>query len=192
MVDETKFKISKIDAARTQLGTAIELWFQDKDPASIHTLAAASYQIVHDIKVKRGIGRGLLYDSRMVRDEYRRDWIAAMKKHQNFFKHADRDPDPEGTIELASFGNLVFTMMAATGLRWLGVTDSYHVGALTLWLTLHESQFITPDYMEQFIKGAQRIGIDELEDVREIPKAEFFSHYVSTSLANAQRLRNAR
>ena|ERR1700733_9840765 len=176
MADETKLQISKIEAARRQLDTAIEMWFCDKDPVSVHTVAAAAYQIVHDVKVRRGIDHGLLYDSKMVKDEYRGQWINAMKKAQNFFKHADRDP--EGILEFSPFGNLVFILLAAAGLRLLKVDGSHEVGALFLWLTLHEPGMISKEYIEMF---HQRTGIDDFEDVKAIPKAVFFEQYLEAS-----------
>ena len=50
MTEFEKISISKLDAACRQLDCAIELWFADGDPVSIHTLACASHQIIHDIK----------------------------------------------------------------------------------------------------------------------------------------------
>lgn len=47
--------VKKLEAKR-QLHTAITLWFADKDQVSVHTLACAAYQIVHDInRNKKGI-----------------------------------------------------------------------------------------------------------------------------------------
>ena len=90
LVRDEKQQISKIEAARRQLDCAIELWFCDKDEVSIHTLAAAAYQIIHDLKMKRGELRDLLYDSDMIKDKYRNQPIKVIKRPQNFFKHADR------------------------------------------------------------------------------------------------------
>src|SRR5271165_3353782 len=45
--------ITKFEAARRQLGTAIVLWFSDDDPVSIHTLACAAYEIIHKLTKKR-------------------------------------------------------------------------------------------------------------------------------------------
>jgi hypothetical protein len=47
-------KISKLDAARRQLDTAIELWFHDGDPISIHTLTSAAFEIIQDLNKKHG------------------------------------------------------------------------------------------------------------------------------------------
>ena len=46
--------ISMLDAARRQLDTAIELWFRDSDPVSIHTLISVAYEILHDVNRARG------------------------------------------------------------------------------------------------------------------------------------------
>ena len=83
------FEITKIDAARRQLRTAIELWFADGDPISIHTLAAAAYQIIHDLN-RRNKGPDLLLDSKYIKDEKRREFVSLVKSTSNFMKHADR------------------------------------------------------------------------------------------------------
>jgi hypothetical protein len=49
-----KETISKINVACRQLDTAIELWFQESDPVSIHLLVCSSHQIIHDIIRHRG------------------------------------------------------------------------------------------------------------------------------------------
>lgn len=83
--------LTPIDAARRQLATAIELWVLDGDPVSIHTLASAAHQIVHDLNAKAG-GEPFLFDSPLIKAEHRKDVINRIKSHPNFFKHADRSP----------------------------------------------------------------------------------------------------
>ena len=46
--------VTKLDAAKRQLETAIRLWFHDAHPVSIDTLAAAALQVLVDINTKRG------------------------------------------------------------------------------------------------------------------------------------------
>src|SRR5205085_498930 len=46
--------VSNESAAVSQLDVAIELWFTDRDPISIHTLAWASLQLAHDLGSKQG------------------------------------------------------------------------------------------------------------------------------------------
>jgi hypothetical protein len=62
-------KVSKTDAAKRQLETAIRLWFFSADPVSIHTLAAAAHQILHDLGKKRGVPTALR-DIPGIRPEY--------------------------------------------------------------------------------------------------------------------------
>jgi hypothetical protein len=48
-----KLKLSKLDCARRQLELAIELYFMERDPVSIHTLAGAARQLIEDINKHR-------------------------------------------------------------------------------------------------------------------------------------------
>ena len=54
--------VTKIDAARRQLATAIDLWFNDKDAVSIHTLAYAAYDVIHGLSKRRGRKQSLIMD----------------------------------------------------------------------------------------------------------------------------------
>jgi hypothetical protein len=49
MTKRPTLKVSKTDVAKRQIETAIRLWFFSGDPVSIHTLAAAAHQILHDL-----------------------------------------------------------------------------------------------------------------------------------------------
>jgi hypothetical protein len=88
-----EFKISKLDAAKRQLETAIRLYFSNDDPVSIHMLAAAAYNVLHDVTKQRGadpmIIKGHMLE--MVKPEYKKMIIEKVNEAENFFKHADRD-----------------------------------------------------------------------------------------------------
>lgn len=88
------YKISKLEAARRQLQTAIKLFFNDGDSISIHTLAAAAYTILRDLADDQKM---IIEDEvlSLVKDEMRSTFIKKMKEPQNFFKHADKDPKNE-------------------------------------------------------------------------------------------------
>ena len=104
-----ELKISKLDAARRQLETAVRLYFSEADPVSIHTLTWAVCQVLVDISKSRAgtpmviesILRGVLPDKV---DEAKRRLSAAA----NFFKHADRDPDNVLTFDPAQTEVLLF------------------------------------------------------------------------------------
>jgi hypothetical protein len=88
-------KISKLDAARRQLETAIHLFFHSSDPVSIHTLTAAAYNILRDICKKRGYPYVLIKGSSLnyVIPGKEKKYLNAINQAENFFKHADNDPD---------------------------------------------------------------------------------------------------
>ncbi len=90
---EKVLQISKLDAAKRQLETAIRLYFSNSDPVSIHTLAAAAYNLIKDVNKKRGgkpmLIKELAFD--YLNPEGEKIWVKKMKEAENFFKHADRD-----------------------------------------------------------------------------------------------------
>jgi len=90
--------VTKLDAARRQLRTAVRMFFERRDPISIHTLTMAAHGILHDLAKAKGI-TSYLKDSDYIKPEYRREWIRILHEPQNFFKHADQDSDPNAVIE---------------------------------------------------------------------------------------------
>jgi hypothetical protein len=93
-MDQAKIRISKLEAVRRQLETAIRIYFANGDPVSIHTLAAASLQILVDLD-KKGPQTGTFWDflKTQVEPKYINEVIKLFADPENFFKHADRDPD---------------------------------------------------------------------------------------------------
>ena len=85
-------KINKLDAGISQLKEAIYLFFECRDPITLHTVAGAASNLLFNLgeheKVDSPV-RGNPY----VRADQRRLWITKINDAQNFFKHADRDPD---------------------------------------------------------------------------------------------------
>jgi hypothetical protein len=177
MNDNVKYSIPKIEAARRQLDTAIELWFMEKDEVSVHTLAYAAYQIIHDINVHRGTAHEGLFETSMIKDEYRSDWNKLVRKPANFFKHADNDPD--GTVEFTPASNLMFLMYGVHGLGFLlqesGGFSSPQERILSLWLVIHRPDFVTAGYRGRIL-GAIPAG--EIERLRVFSRPEFFQDLV--------------
>ncbi len=91
-----KLSVSKIDAARGQLHTAIKLYFMSEDPIAIHTLVCAAHEILETLHIKRGeIPTFLHRDSPLIKDEpdLRCEYHHLITDDRNFFKHAYRDPE---------------------------------------------------------------------------------------------------
>lgn len=99
---DTKLHISKLDAAKRQLETAIRIYFYSGDPVSIHTLTAAAYNVIRDINKQRGGAKLFAKEAFMdyVKEGHEKEVRELINKAENFFKHADRDHD--STIEFNS------------------------------------------------------------------------------------------
>jgi hypothetical protein len=97
-----KEQVTKLEAAQRQLTVATELFFRDADPVSVHTLVAASYNIIRDLSKHRGapdmVVKGFLLTT--VSKAQRKEVAKWLNSFENFFKHADHDPN--GEIEFSA------------------------------------------------------------------------------------------
>jgi hypothetical protein len=94
-----RIEVSKLDAIRRQLLTAVELYFTDGDYVSIHALAAAAYDVCKDILINANGSTGMLLQFEHEEDPKRKKEIRDhVRSIQNFFKHADNDPDINSVI----------------------------------------------------------------------------------------------
>lgn len=81
--------IDKAEAARRQLETAIDLYFDNADSLSVHTLGFASLKVLFDLYPHRNQdGFAAQLDGIIKKEGWK-----AMSGVANFLKHADRDPD---------------------------------------------------------------------------------------------------
>jgi len=100
-----KIQITKFDAIRAQLDAAIELYFVSDNVVATHALAAAAYNVLRDIANREGSEHPFLKSGFLetLSESEKQQRIQFLNKPENFFKHADRDPndslsfDPELT-----------------------------------------------------------------------------------------------
>jgi hypothetical protein len=169
--DMVKVAVSKIEAAKRQLDSAIELWFQEKDEIAVHTLLAAAYGVIYDLNKKHGTLHEALYDTAVVKEEYRREWVWTLKTPSNFFKHADKDSDPDGQVDFYPLLNVVYMLFAVTGLASLKQQPSVMARLFSLWMFIHEPRFLSPFGLDYF---SQHIPADNVAELRPLSKKKFF------------------
>jgi hypothetical protein len=89
--EQVRSDITKEEAARRQLETAIALFFCENDEISVHVLASSAAQILTDVcKAKNIVSfRDTFVDH--IKPQYRSWAVPKLKEAYNFFKHADRD-----------------------------------------------------------------------------------------------------
>ena len=166
--DDPIIEITKLDAARRQLRAAVRLWFDGGDPIAIHTLAAATYEILHTLFRRRGL-RGLIFDSDLVKDEHRAEWVKGIKAMAAFFKHADRDPD--GVFQFNPFANEMLLFFSIKALEKMGEELGIEEGAFVQWIFVSR-----PDFLYEGAYDSTPANV--IENFRNMGKLEFFKGYV--------------
>lgn len=93
MEDKVPFEVvTKLEAAERQLRVAIRLFFERRDLIAVHTLAAASQDIVRQLGRPRGFKGIYEHADERIRPEKKQEFVAHLRAAQNFFKHARKDP----------------------------------------------------------------------------------------------------
>lgn len=107
-------RLTKVDAARRQLATAIRLFFNSEDSVSVFSLAANAWEVVDSVCTHRRIASMSAQARTYVAPgkDLKKDYINS--PFRNFFKHADRDP--EAVLEQ-------FEESALDGVLFLAVED---------------------------------------------------------------------
>jgi hypothetical protein len=172
-----KLKLSKLDCARRQLEMAIELYFMERDPVSIHTLAGAVRQILADINRHRG-GKPLFSEVEGLKGVIipgKEKQVAALfKKAQNFFKHADEDP--EETIDFSPEANEIVLWESCTKHSELTSELTPTMKAMIIWfLTRHPDLFNHDESQKRMLDEASH-------SVKSIGKTLFFQEMLKSGL----------
>jgi hypothetical protein len=163
--------VSKLDAAKRQLDSAIDLWFHDGDDVAIHTLVFAAYEIIQDINKKHGNTDATLLGlvQRNVIPERVEDAMRLLKKAMTFFKHADRDP--HGILEFNPEVSESLIELSMMGLGALGESATNLQKAFVIWDCFHKPHVI--------LQGANPIQnllpVVDIESLKTIGKGEFLN-----------------
>lgn len=88
---EEELVLSKVEAGRRQLDSAIKMFFSDFDPVATHTVVAAAYDLLRGLCQHAG-KRISVKDSPLIQESRRKEYIKEVNRAQNFFKHSERDP----------------------------------------------------------------------------------------------------
>lgn len=171
--------VTKLEAARRQLKTAIELWFADGDPVSVHTLAHASHEVLHRIYRNRGL-KDLLFDSTLIKDEHRAEFSISIKESANFFKHAKN----EGETDISIFRtqrNDLYLLMSVIAIDRMKETRSDVEAAFIFWHFLHAPKWFPEDVAQN------NIPIDRLAELKKLSRRDLLQAFLE-GLAEKRRL----
>jgi hypothetical protein len=182
----SKSGISKLEAARRQLDTSIELWFRGGDGLSAFTLAYASLKLLQNLYAhqrKDGFDQAL--------DQLSRGSGAhnSMAQIANFLKHADRDPD-----DALSFfhPDLTVTVIGLATLLYKRLTDclSINMQAFDSWTEITAADELGIPELDQNAERAQA-NQRVRQALREVSREKYMRsalRYYEFFLANKDRL----
>jgi len=165
-------KIGKLDAAKRQLETAIRLWLFSGEPVSIHTLAAAAHQVLHDFGKRRGVP-SILRDSQNIRPEYEKRVHELFYRYETFFKHANKDPD--ALLEFKPGATEVFILDAVLTYENLTREAVPIFTTFKAWMFIQKPELMKEEQGEKIIQIIKNCGGNPLH----IPKTEFFTRLQS-------------
>ncbi|MGD0060046.1 MAG: hypothetical protein ABSD58_11580 [Verrucomicrobiia bacterium] len=87
MNESSEIKVTRIEACKRQLETAIWLYFTGGDPVSIHTLAASAVEAVRAAAAAKGVMNLRNMTDLVVKPAYRKKVHKKIKEAEGFFKH---------------------------------------------------------------------------------------------------------
>ena len=170
-----RITVTKLDAARRQLDTAIELSFTDGDPISIHVLAYSSYEIVHRLFRRAGFKDDLVFDTALLPEDHRGTWNKMIKEAPNFFKHCNRGEANETISFFPGYADL-FMITSLHALKRIGCKLNRMEMALTLWALIH----LPGAAHEQLITERGKI-VEQMDYLRSATRSKFFAAFQRAS-----------
>jgi hypothetical protein len=165
MSEDIPIQVTKMDAAHRQIRAAIRMWFKDEDPVAIHTLIAAAHELLHTLFKRKGLS-GLIFDSPIIKEEFRSDAMKRLKAPATFFKHSQRDPD--AIVDFHPRMNELLLLTCVHALSRMDEPNSLEYDALLWWFWVHQPKFFPADTVRYDIPP------DVFEDIAGTDREEFF------------------
>lgn len=160
-------EIAKIDAAGTQIETAIDLYFCQNDIISIHTLAFAATNVLRDYCAKKGLGESMLLDKfvNSFPEKDRKEIWNRVVRAGNFFKHANQDTDD--VLEFSEDAANFFLLESIQLFQKARNRPTLKMQAFRLyfvWVLYPESAIIPSDQLPQLRKEADLLKTVPMRD----------------------------
>lgn len=181
-IPQKRISLSKIEAARSQLETAINLYFNGGDPVSTHTLASAVLEVIRDLN-KACNGTPMFSDLEacgVIRPDKLELARRAFRGAQNFFKHADKDPN--ALLDFNSEATAFYLFDAVEKYRELSGKHPPIIRVFALWFRVQWTELF------HFANG-EDAGLRVIRLIYTLNrKQEFFTEYLPRYVAEATKV----
>ena len=160
-------RLNKPEAARRQIDAAIRLLFSGEDPAAIHTLAMAGFQILRDLVSKKNVSVMEQYFDAIIKPGMKGAFWSSVGSLANFLKHADRDPDKihDGIEECA---NDAVLFVACTYYHDLGYSFTPEMWAMLFWFRALHPELFEEKADPRVFAAVEAVGVS----IRTLPRKD--------------------
>ncbi len=148
-------RVTKMDAVRRQLRSAVRMFFEDRDTIATYTIAAAVEGLLGGLLKHAGKAHPFR-DSDIIVPQHKKEFQKYVNRAQNFFKHADEDPGgilefPPVTLEYLLF-ECAFLYRLYTG-RVLREGQVFAV-----WFAMHHPNLVKPGAFKEAIEKIEALA----------------------------------
>lgn len=168
-----KLEITKLDAARRQIDAALVLWFSEGEPIAVHTLVAAGHHVLHDIARAKGKKSPFFFNMDFIKPEFQKEYKKLVLEAENFFKHAEKDPDPNAKITLVREITEAYALDAIELFRGLAGRSTDIMMAFRCWFFLRYPGSAKGD-------GTPMLDEPIAVKLKSLSKTEFFEAYLQS------------
>jgi hypothetical protein len=137
----------------------------------ILSLAYAAYEVIHVLSREANRTHTLIFDSDLIRDDFRSEFNKLVKKAPNFFKHANKDAN--SVLDFMPKLSETFFVFSVLGLESMGLKIGLEDKAFLIWFSIHEPEIMVDGAIKRFLDG---FPIKTIDEVKLMPKSEFFKH----------------
>ena len=155
-MENLTFKVTKLDAAKRQLSTAIDLYFWGGDPVSIRALSEASLEVLCNLSNNIGIESSSLekFINNAIPPEKKKEFREALNRTKNFLKHADKDP--EGVLDFNPSGSSFLMHEAIEIYETLSSELPVRFAAFRVWFRMQHPEIYKGDPLEKKVEYLQK------------------------------------
>ncbi len=153
---------SKSDVAKSQLEEAIKLFFEKRDPISIHTLINSSHQIMRDIAKVKNIECHCIIESLIQSSgqDIKQSYKAAFQP-RNFCKHADKNSDEE--LNFDGLENELWLLDSCVLYGQVMPEQSNSINSFWSWYILNNPEIQEAVNIPSLVKVAELLKIEKTD-----------------------------
>jgi hypothetical protein len=140
--------ITRFDAVRDQISSAIRMFFLWDDLVSAVTLAGAAERVLSDLQPRDGIFGVDAHSIRSmvnlyIKDQHHKDAAKLFRRDYDFFRHADRDATQNYELKESSVAWLIFISLAS--FEFLDQKKTMEMRAFAWWFMATNPHWLKPN-----------------------------------------------